>query len=140
MTRVLLVEDNPYDSLMAKEFIKEAGIAAEVVSVPDGEKALDILEKVRQGKLNSFDLVLLDLNLPRKSGFEVLERLRDRNGRPFVAVFSGSCTLEDRMRAETEGADAYLVKPVGSSEVDAIVACLRDIFRELRERSHPHSI
>jgi chemotaxis family two-component system response regulator Rcp1 len=133
MTRVLIVEDNPYDSMQAKEFIKEAGVSADVVEVPDGEKALDILEKARQGRLKGFDLVLLDLNLPRKGGFEVLEHLKDRKGKPFVAVLSGSCALEDRMKAETKGADAYLVKPVGASEIDAIVNCLRDIFRELRE-------
>jgi chemotaxis family two-component system response regulator Rcp1 len=133
MTRVLLVEDNPFDMMMVKELIRETGVAAEVVEVSDGRKAMDILEKVYLGKLRSFDLVLLDINLPRRSGFEVLERLKERAGRPYVAIFSGSCSLEDRERAALGGADAYLVKPIGSSEVDAIISRLREIFKDLRE-------
>jgi len=121
---------------MAREFIIETGVEAEVVSVPDGEKAMHILDMVRQGRHECFDLVLLDIELPRRSGFEVLERCKGWTERPYIAIFSASSSADDRERAELVGADAYLVKPIGSLEVDALIIRLREIMEALIDRPH----
>jgi DNA-binding response OmpR family regulator len=104
MLNVLLIDDSPSDVLLVRTALRQSPIPADVVVASDGEQALKLLEKT------GFDLVLLDLNLPRLDGHTILKQIRLQNGPP-VVVFSGSANPEDRQMALELGAVDYVVKP-----------------------------
>ena len=106
MYHILLVEDNPGDVFMVRETIRHYGIAADVTAAYDGEGALRVLNSPDSQP----NVVILDLNIPKLNGLEVLERTR-RLDRPPVIVFTSSTNPQDRMRAMSLGAREYLVKP-----------------------------
>src|SRR5262245_25749986 len=105
MVHVLLVEDNPADVLLIREGMRKSRIPSDVVIAYDGEEALKLL-----GTTCKFDLVILDLNVPKVNGHAFLERYRVHDGPPAV-VFTGSLKTDDRTRALALGANDYVVKP-----------------------------
>lgn len=115
---VLLVEDDPGDALLAHHVFEKAIPGASLVHVEDGEAAIAWLSAVGADRPPPA-YVLLDLKLPRRSGFEVLEWARGRAElrRLPIAVLSSSHVAEDIERACRLGANSYLVKPVGFSEL-----------------------
>jgi two-component system response regulator len=118
MLHILLVEDNPPDVLMAREGIRKSSVAADVTVAYDGEQAIRLLTE--QGFHPDF--IILDLNLPKFSGFTILERYRTQDGPP-VVVLSGSNRESDRQRALELGAQDYVVKPLGfDAYVDTVSA------------------
>ena len=125
--QILLVEDSPSDAAMTKAALREARIANDVHVVGDGEKAIDFLR--RQGAYAEAprpDLVLLDLNLPRKDGREVLA---DIKGDPQlhtipVVVLTTSAAEADIVRSYSLHANSYVTKPVG---IDAFLEAIRGI-------------
>jgi two-component system response regulator len=119
MTRVLLlVEDNPTDEKLTLRGFKKCGVANEIVVVRDGAEALDYL--FARGKYAGRiaeqlpAVVLLDLNLPRVGGLEVLRQIRanERTKLLPVMVLTASKEEEDVVRSYTLGANAYVRKPV----------------------------
>jgi DNA-binding response OmpR family regulator len=125
MNRILLVED---DAVMAKGLVHNLEREGyDVVLCGDGEAGL------RAARAGGFDLVVLDLMLPKRSGFEVLRRLRaDGNGTP-VLVLTARGAEEDKVRALKSGADDYVTKPFGLRELLARVeARLRGARPEVR--------
>jgi DNA-binding response OmpR family regulator len=125
--RILLVEDNPSDVELVRTAFSELGIPAEYTVYHDGDEAIDGLLGMVHDEVHPH-LVLLDLNLPRTSGHEVLDRLREL---PYfdtvpVIVLSTSNHPVDRSRSLAAGADDYLVKPPRYEELLALVANLRD--------------
>jgi CheY-like chemotaxis protein len=129
LPRVIVMEDNPADVLLIREALQEQGVEADLVVVPDGEAAL---EWVSAGA--PADLILLDLNLPRHDGIEVLEKIRaTHNLRDVpVAVFSSSDSPQDRAGAEQLGADRFIAKPC---TLDEFLLVGRDIKAMLSRRS-----
>ncbi len=112
---ILLVEDDPNDVLLIKRAFGKVNIANPIIVVNDGEQAISYLA----GREPYVDralpmLVLLDLKLPRKSGHEVLEWLRQQQNlkRLPVVVLTASSESSDVNRAYDLGANSYLVKPV----------------------------
>jgi two-component system, chemotaxis family, response regulator Rcp1 len=111
--RLLLVEDNVADVLLMREALRElCSIPVEVLNVPDGGDALSLLER---GNAH-FDLVILDVSLPKMDGFSVLEQYQ--SSYPPVVVFSSSWDLDDSERALALGAKEFVSKP---STYDAYV-------------------
>lgn len=112
--RVLLVEDNPGDVVLVREALKESRMPCEISHVADGEKAVDFLQ--RRGSFEHAPqphLVLLDLNLPKRSGWEVYEEMRaeDRLRDVPVVILSSSGAPEDVGRAEGSPSSMYIRKP-----------------------------
>lgn len=112
---ILLVEDNPADVLIAREALKEAKLINTIHVTEDGMEAMEFLNK--RGKFASAprpDLILLDLNLPRKNGREVLEEIKnDANLKSIpVVVLTTSSAEEDILRSYNLHANCYVVKPV----------------------------
>ncbi len=112
---ILLVEDDPNDVLLIKRAFGKVNIANPIIVVNDGEQAISYLA----GREPYVDralpmLVLLDLKLPRRSGHEVLEWLRQQQNlkRLPVVVLTASSESSDVNRAYDLGANSYLVKPV----------------------------
>ena len=134
--RVLLVEDNPADALLAAELINETGIKANITTVNDGELAITTLEEMWKSESDSPDLILLDINLPKKNGHEVLRFIRTAHiAKAYVAIYTGSSSPEDKRNAEEHGADAYIIKPIGPVEMDRTVEMLRKILGSKLEAS-----
>ncbi len=117
--QILLVEDNPGDVRLTKEAFKQGRIDNELHTVSDGTEALAFLEQ--RGEYDDAprpDLILLDLNLPRRGGEEVLEELKsDDELRSIpVIVLTSSRAEEDVARSYELHANAYLTKPVDPDE------------------------
>ena len=115
---VLLVEDDPADQALIRRGLSEGDIRADLRVIDDGEQALDWLFQrgTHAGTARSLpDLILLDLNLPRVSGREVLKQLKadGRLGRIPVIVLTTSEHERDVLQSFHAGADAYIVKPTG---------------------------
>ncbi|MEV6450006.1 response regulator [Streptomyces anulatus] len=124
---VLLVEDDPGDELMTREAFEDNKIRNTLHVVRDGQEALDFL--YRRGEYSEAprpDLVLLDLNLPKYDGRQVLEQIK---GDPElslipVVVLTTSSAEEDILRSYKLHANAYVTKPV---DLDQFIAAVRQI-------------
>lgn len=129
--RVLVVEDNPSDAFLATELIKETGIPTDITIVEDGEMAISALEKAVEGRLGLPGLILLDINLPKKNGHEVLKFVqRAHLANTYVAIYTGSSSPDDAQNAMDHGADAYIIKPIGSKEMERTVQKFRQILTD----------
>jgi two-component system, chemotaxis family, response regulator Rcp1 len=112
---ILLVEDSPADVLIAREALAEAKLINSIHIADDGVEAMDFLYK--RGKFASVprpDLILLDLNLPRKNGREVLAEIKadeELKNIP-VVILTTSSAEEDILRSYNLHANCYVVKPV----------------------------
>lgn len=115
IVNILLVEDNPGDARLTFEALKDSTIPCTLHHVTDGEQALAYLRK--EGLYSdaiSPDIILLDLNLPRKNGREVLEEMKqdpDLRSIPVVTLTTSSAR-DDIRSCYALGANAYIVKPV----------------------------
>ena len=124
---VLLVEDDPGDVLMTQEAFEEHKLRNKLTVVTDGDAALSYLR--REGEYKDAvppDLILLDLNLPRRDGREVLAEVKaDVNLRTIpVIVLTTSQADEDVMRSYQLHANAYVTKPV---DFDGFIEAIRQI-------------
>ena len=114
---ILLVEDDPNDVLLMQRAFRKANLTHPLQVARDGQEAIEYLN--HQGNFADATryppptLMLLDLKMPRKNGFETLEWLRQQPGlkRIVVVVMSSSSELADIKRAYDLGANSYLVKP-----------------------------
>jgi len=114
--RVLLVEDDPMIGSVVQHALRDASYAADWVC--DGEAALSALQTLE------YELVLLDLNLPRLDGMAVLHAIRAARKDVPVLVLSARETTEDRVAGLDGGADDYLVKPFAMNELLARMRAL----------------
>jgi CheY-like chemotaxis protein len=113
---ILVVEDDADDQYFISRAFKEAAVDARLDAVSDGQSAIDFLGRFPAGKRGAMEngprLILLDLNLPRKSGLDVLKWIRSNAERSIVVIVLTSSTSEDDMRrAYSDGANAYVIKP-----------------------------
>jgi CheY-like chemotaxis protein len=115
LVEILLVEDNPGDARLAMEALKDAKVKNKLHWVEDGVEAMAFLR--REGKYSDAphpDVILLDLNLPRKDGREVLEEIkRDEDLRRIpVVILTASNAEEDIIKTYNLHANCYIRKPV----------------------------
>jgi len=128
---LLLVEDNPGDVRLTMEALKEAKVINNLSVVRDGEEAMAVLR--RQGKYAHAprpDLVLLDLNLPKKGGLEVLAEIKqdpDLKQIP-VVVLTTSQAEQDVLRTYELHANCYIVKPVDLNQFISVVQSVENFW------------
>jgi CheY-like chemotaxis protein len=129
---LLVVEDSPADVFLLREAMKEAGLSCQLQIADDGEKAIHILDRVDDGSQNVPDLLLVDLNVPRQSGTQVLARLRQipRCGKTPVVMMSTSDTQIERTRAFELGATEYFCKPSSLKEFMQLGKLVRRLLEE----------
>jgi len=111
---ILLVEDNPTDVFVIKKVLAGSGVNLSVHVATDGQQALDyMLERLQDPSLKCPALVLLDLNIPKVGGLDVLREFRASThfSRTPVIIVTSSGASADRKAAQTLGADAYFRKP-----------------------------
>jgi CheY-like chemotaxis protein len=114
MLRILLVEDNPADAQLLQTSLVKTGHPLEIIRVVDGQKAIEYL-----AASPSCDIVLLDLNLPRVDGYQVLEYIRSRKELKSlpVIIMSGSTDVDEIDRCYQAGANSYICKPIRLDEI-----------------------
>lgn len=140
MGTILLVEDNPLDEELTLRALTKCAVPAEVVVVRDGASALDYLfaTGVYVGRDTSQlpTMVLLDLNLPRLGGLEVLERIRndERTKRVTVVVLTSSSEDHDILQANALGSNAYVRKLMGFAAFADAIRVLTVFWLTLNER------
>jgi CheY-like chemotaxis protein len=128
---ILLVEDNPGDVRLAREALKESKVTNNVHVVEDGEAAMEFLRK--QNKYQNVprpDLVLLDLNLPKKDGREVLAEIKadDDLKRIPVVMLTISKAEEDIIRAYDLHVNCYITKPIDLDQFMKVVRTVEDFW------------
>ena len=116
--RVLLVEDDRMIGETVEAALKDAAYAADWVR--DGQTAIEALA------VQKYDLVLLDLGLPKQDGFQVLRSIRGRNDAVPVLIFTARDALDDRVQGLDAGADDYVLKPFEMAE---LLARMRAVVR-----------
>ncbi|NED82611.1 response regulator [Streptomyces sp. SID11233] len=124
---VLLVEDDPGDELMTREAFEDNKIRNTLHVVRDGQEALDFLyRRGAHGEAPRPDLILLDLNLPKYDGRQVLEQIKQDPELALipVVVLTTSSAEEDILRSYKLHANAYVTKPV---DLDQFIAAVRQI-------------
>lgn len=128
---ILLVEDNPGDIRLTEEALKEGSIINNLHVVMDGAEALDFLFK--RGKYTAAptpDLILLDLNLPKKDGREVLQEIKAETGLKSipVIVLTTSKSEDDVCRMYELQANCYISKPVDLSKFFGVIKSIEDFW------------
>lgn len=131
LIEILMVEDNPADARLTKEAFKDAKVLNNMHVVADGEEAMLFLK--RAGKYNESprpDLILLDLNLPKKDGREVLAEIKKdpELKRIPVVILTTSEDEKDIFRAYDLHANAYVKKPVDLDQFMKIVEAVEDFW------------
>ncbi len=127
MLRIILVEDSAADAQIVRMALEQAGTPVQIMVLDDGFAALEyLMRNEAQHAALQWDLVLLDLNLPTISGFELLERIRasDRLKTLPVLVMSGSSNPTDVDRCYRAGANSYVCKPPHLADLFFIAAQL----------------
>lgn len=133
--KVLVVEDNPNDVTIIKRAMRKSEVKCELYFACDGEEALNFL--YRESEFEDAprpDLILLDLNLPKINGLEVLAKIKEDEHlrRIPVIVLTISEREEDMVKAYDSGAASYMTKPVDSKDFERLIQTVQDYWRIAR--------
>lgn len=125
---IMIIEDNVGDALLISELLEEIGISIHTSVAKDGRTAMDILMKENVSPTPSLpDFVILDLNLPKVHGFDILAYMKatpSLRSIP-VVVMTGSLNGEDEKKARSMGVTDYCSKPATADEMDLTTGCLK---------------
>jgi chemotaxis family two-component system response regulator Rcp1 len=128
---VLLVEDNPADILLAKEAMKESTTPYSLHVLSDGKQVMSyLLREEKYAYAERPDIILLDLNLPRKTGLEVLKEIKENRYLKHipVIVLTTSNAAQDIERAYAVHANCYITKPIDFEKFSKIVKSILDYW------------
>ena len=129
---ILLVEDNPADARLIMEFFKDINVKNNLYIMHDGMEAMDFL--FRRSKENTTkyrpDLIILDLNLPKMSGREILKEIKeDKDLKTIpVLILTTSDAIEDVKECYNHYANCYLTKPVDFDEFMKIMKAIKNFW------------
>jgi DNA-binding response OmpR family regulator len=130
---ILLVEDNPADVGLFRLALKDAELDCDLTVLEDGAAALSLIRHPdSSGGARIPDLAVLDLNLPKNGGLEVLEAIRANSAFATmrVAILSSSSSPRERARIEEFGVDRFITKPLDLDGFLGIGSILKDLLRE----------
>jgi len=141
--QVFIVEDNDPDVFLVEEALRSQGIRCQIQQCHDGEEAIRVLSHIIAAHVP--DIIIVDLNLPKVTGFEILKHVRSLkqlDGVP-VLILTSSQSATDRALSLQLGADAYIAKPPTLSEFlsnvgSGIRALLKGSGKESGTRLHRH--
>ncbi|WP_447971307.1 response regulator [Nitrospira sp. M1] len=137
--KVLLVEDDEEDVLLTKEALHRSKLSIELDVVTNGEQALLYLrQEAPYADTTRPDLVLLDINLPRKNGWEVLEVIKTHDQLKSLPVTMLTTSSEDPdiQRSYDLGANSYVTKPIGIDEFHRVVQAIQDFWFTIVKLPH----
>jgi CheY-like chemotaxis protein len=126
---ILLIEDNEGDILLTTEALEDSKIVNDVTVIKDGRAAMDYFEALGGGKQKP-DLVLLDINLPKKSGHEVLTYIKSHNDFKQIPVImlTTSSSEKDILGAYKQHVNCYITKPIDVNDFIKAVAKIEDFW------------
>jgi two-component system response regulator QseB len=127
--RILLVEDDPLLGDGIRAGLSQEGYTIDWIT--DGYTAIEAVNS------EPYDLALLDLGLPRRSGLDVLQDLRNKGNEMPVLILTARDTIEERVKGLDQGADDYLTKPF---DLDELTARIRALLRRSKGRALPQII
>jgi two-component system, chemotaxis family, response regulator Rcp1 len=131
MREILLAEDNPADVYLIREALREHGVEYTMRVASDGKEVLRIISSPQADRDSQpLGLIILDLNLPRYDGLEILQRLRETAefAHVPVVVLTSSDSPRDRLIANQLGATCYLRKPSGLDQFLSLGATFKELL------------
>ncbi len=130
MLRILLVEDNPSDVRLVREALKETELSVQIIVARDGVEAMDYLYQASSSGVGRPEMVLLDLNLPRKNGREVLAEIKSSPALKQIPVLimTSSRADEDISQAYNLNANCYITKPTDLREYLEVVRAIENFW------------
>ena len=134
---ILLVEDNEADIMLTREALLEGRLLKNIEVVRDGEEAIQYLDKTgRFANVQTPDLILLDINLPRKNGFQILNYVKesDHLKEILVIMLSTSSALKDKEKAFQGKADLFITKPFESEEYAMVISVIEDCWMSAQKK------
>lgn len=134
--KILLVEDNPADIRLIKEVFKDTDSNNEIFVVKDGVDVMDFLnQKSRFQDVPKPDIILLDLNLPRKDGREVLREIKENDDFKYIpiVVLTTSSSKEDVIKTYGNHANCYITKPVDFDRFLKVIKSIEDFWLKIIE-------
>ena len=129
---ILLIEDNAGDIVLTREALEEAGFEGKIDVMNDGVKALDYLFQKNKPAFHFPDLILLDINIPRANGLEVLGKIKGRTETKNIPVIilSTSSFQADKNTAYALHANSYIIKPPDVADYfDIIISIIQYWFK-----------
>ena len=129
-SKILLVEDNLADVELTKIAFKNQKIGTQIVHCEDGKVALDFL---RQNSLDGFKYILLDLNMPRLNGLDLLKICKqdDLLRQLPIIIFTTSANNDEIQKCYEFGANAYVLKPVDLLDFDTTIEAINNFWGEI---------
>jgi len=129
LIHILLVEDNEGDILLTVEALEECNITQKITVIRDGKAAIDFFRSLENAD-DRPDLVLLDINLPKQSGHEVLQYIKknEKHSQVPVIMLTTSSSERDILSAYKHYANCYITKPMDVSEFMSAVAKIQDFW------------
>lgn len=130
---IIIVDDDEDDSMMMKEALREAGVANPVVLMSDGDMIISLLKMEVEKKESDYlasGMILLDLNMPKKDGREVLNFVRNNaqlKHMPII-IYTTSRSREDVKQAYSAGANSFISKPVSYDELLKVVRSIQNFW------------
>lgn len=135
MCKILLIEDNEGDILLMKEAFEELDSESELEVIKDGEEASNYIKKRKgnEDKEDLPDIILLDINLPKVNGHELLHQIRmnEHFNRLPVIVLTTSSAEKDIQKAYENAANCYITKPTGLEEFFSIVGGIHQFWLKI---------
>lgn len=128
---ILLVEDNEGDIVLTKDALEEYKIATNTSIARDGKAAIELLEELwNKGPAFLPDLILLDINLPKKNGQEVLQTIKSDNRFKEIPVImlTTSSSEDDILRAYQNHANCFITKPVEAEQFLEVVSSIENFW------------
>ena len=131
--RILLVEDNPADVRLTREMMRELKVRNDLLVAHSAEEAEEVLGLVGETEEPRPDLVLLDIDLPVKSGHELLAEIKSHPQlrRIPVVMLTGSEAEEDILKSYDQYANAYVTKPINLDEISRVVHSIDEFWLQV---------
>lgn len=128
IVHILLAEDNDGDILLTSELIEESPYHCPLTVVKDGAAAIDfLLKKDPYKKSHLPDVIFLDINMPKRSGLEVLQTIKNNPQLKHIptAILTTSPSFKDKMDAQKLLADFYFTKPLEEKDLEKVIKSIR---------------
>lgn len=128
---ILLIEDNEGDIFLIKEAFRETNFQGDIIEIKDGEAAIAFfLEKKANQEPISINLVLLDVNLPKKNGHEVLKFIKSTDDLKHIPVvmLTTSSSKSDIKKAYDNYVNSYITKPLDTEDYQAVISQIQNYW------------
>ena len=138
---ILLVEDNEGDILLTREALEDAKILTRLTVVKDGKEAIEFTSKAgKYSDVDLPDLILLDINLPKKNGHEVLKFTKENEQLKHIPVImlTTSSSEKDINMAYNDYANCYIIKPVSVIDFVTVVSTIENFWISIVKLSTKH--